>query len=65
MVDEYTRSDVDVRIYELGVGVLLVPYCLVRDLRTLAPFSFFANILTGVGKFGLCCCFACPLVPVV
>ncbi|KAK7462543.1 hypothetical protein BaRGS_00038399, partial [Batillaria attramentaria] len=41
--------DLDLRIYELIILVALIPYSLLRNLRALAPFSAFANLLTLIG----------------
>ncbi|KAL8581288.1 hypothetical protein ACOMHN_028314 [Nucella lapillus] len=49
VVDIYHDNKTNVRVYELCVAVLLMFYCLLKDLRTLAPFSIFANILTLAG----------------
>ncbi|XP_076447032.1 proton-coupled amino acid transporter 2-like [Babylonia areolata] len=49
VVDISYPGSVSVLVYEVAVTGLLMLYCLIKDLRTLAPFSFFANILTMAG----------------
>ncbi|XP_045206547.2 proton-coupled amino acid transporter 2-like [Mercenaria mercenaria] len=40
---------IDSRIYVVIISVLLVPYVIVKQLKTLAPFSAFANVLNCIG----------------
>ncbi|ESO89511.1 hypothetical protein LOTGIDRAFT_218879 [Lottia gigantea] len=51
IVNNYYKDDPDLRVYEIIVAALLVPYVFVRNFRALAPFSTFANLLTAVGLF--------------
>ncbi|PVD34912.1 hypothetical protein C0Q70_06193 [Pomacea canaliculata] len=49
IVQTMTSHDPNLRVYEVVVMVLLIPYTLLRNLRVLAPFSSFANLLTLTG----------------
>ncbi|KAK7097608.1 neutral amino acid uniporter 4-like [Littorina saxatilis] len=49
VIDQFVDHSPSLRVYEVAVTALLIPYCLIRDLRSLAPFSLFANALTVVG----------------
>nr|XP_012146268.1 PREDICTED: proton-coupled amino acid transporter 4 isoform X3 [Megachile rotundata]XP_012146269.1 PREDICTED: proton-coupled amino acid transporter 4 isoform X3 [Megachile rotundata] len=49
VVDYYTDTDRDVRLYMAALLPLLVAFSLVRNLKYLAPFSMIANILIATG----------------
>lgn len=49
VVDYYTESDKDLRIYMAALLPLLVLLSLVRNLKYLAPFSMVANVLIATG----------------
>lgn len=49
MLHSIWSDDPSLTIYIIAVGVLLIPYCLIRNLVHLAPFATFANILNTVG----------------
>lgn len=38
-------------MYQAFVTAFLIPFCWIKSLKVLAPFSMVANILTAVGKF--------------
>lgn len=42
-------GDPDIKIYIMAVALLLIPYCLIRNLVHLAPFAMFANVLNTIG----------------
>nr|XP_022326805.1 proton-coupled amino acid transporter 2-like [Crassostrea virginica] len=42
-------GDPDIKIYIVAVALLLIPYCLIRNLVHLAPFAMFANVLNTIG----------------
>ncbi|XP_041359402.1 proton-coupled amino acid transporter 4-like [Gigantopelta aegis] len=45
VVESFHPHDLNIRIYEVIVMFLLIPYTFLKDLRVLAPFSAFANLL--------------------
>lgn len=49
VVSTFHTHDIDLRVYEVIIVVALMPYSLLRNLRALAPFSSFANIITFIG----------------
>lgn len=51
VVDYYTETDYDVRVYMAALLPLLILINLIRNLKYLAPFSMLANVLiaTGIG----------------
>jgi proton-coupled amino acid transporter len=49
VVDEYQESDLDVRLYMVMLLLPLILINWVRNLKLLAPFSTFANLVTFVG----------------
>ncbi|CAG5133408.1 unnamed protein product [Candidula unifasciata] len=49
VVGYFVSVDLDVTVYEVCVMVVLVPFACIRNLRLLAPFSAFANVLTVAG----------------
>ncbi len=49
VVEAKASFSMSVRLYELCVFAILIPFVLLRNLRILAPFSALANILTIVG----------------
>ncbi|XP_071086834.1 neutral amino acid uniporter 4-like [Haliotis cracherodii] len=49
VIHHFHPEDPSIRVYEVIVMVLLVPYTFVKNLRALAPFSAFANLLTITG----------------
>ncbi|XP_050417748.1 neutral amino acid uniporter 4 [Patella vulgata] len=49
VVHTFHNDDPDVRIYEIIVAAVLIPFVFVKNLRSLAPFSAFANLLTVIG----------------
>lgn len=51
MINNFHADGPSLRVYEIIVTVALIPYVCIRDLKMLAPFSAFANILTITGKF--------------
>jgi proton-coupled amino acid transporter len=49
VVDEYQESELDVRLYMVMLLLPLILINWVRNLKLLAPFSSFANLVTFVG----------------
>lgn len=49
VISTFNTKELDLRVYEVIVTFTLMPYCLIRNLRTLAPFSSFANLVTLIG----------------
>ncbi|CAG5133407.1 unnamed protein product, partial [Candidula unifasciata] len=49
VINHFHEDGPSLRIYEVIVTAALIPYVCVRDLKMLAPFSAFANILTITG----------------
>ncbi|KAL5012674.1 hypothetical protein ScPMuIL_011225 [Solemya velum] len=49
VVEVFHSIDMNIHVYMAVVTGLLIPFCFVRNLTTLAPFSMFANILNFVG----------------
>ncbi|KAL3880859.1 hypothetical protein ACJMK2_033065 [Sinanodonta woodiana] len=49
VIDYYSVSSPDVKIYMTVVAVLMLLYVQVTNLRALAPFSMFANVLNVIG----------------
>ena len=49
VVDFYTHSDIDLRLYMVMILLPLILLNLVRNLKWLAPFSMIANILMAAG----------------
>lgn len=49
VVDYYSESDRDVRLYMAVLLPLLIIFSLVRNLKYLAPFSMIANVLIATG----------------
>ena len=49
VVDEYQESELDVRLYMVMLLLPLILINWVRNLKLLAPFSSFANVVTFVG----------------
>lgn len=49
VVDYYTETDKDLRLYMAMLLPLLIIFSLVRNLKYLAPFSMVANILIATG----------------
>lgn len=42
-------DDPSLKVYIIAIGLLLIPYSLIRNLVHLAPFAMFANVLNAVG----------------
>ncbi|BFZ14999.1 hypothetical protein BsWGS_18038 [Bradybaena similaris] len=51
VINNFHADGPSMLVYEIIVTVALIPYVCVRDLKMLAPFSAFANILTITGLF--------------
>lgn len=49
VVDYYTDTDKDLRVYMAALLPLLIVFNLVRNLKYLAPFSMVANVLIATG----------------
>lgn len=49
VIEAFHPNGPDVKIYLLVSAALLTPYCFVKNLKHLAPFSMFANILVVIG----------------
>lgn len=49
VVDYYTETDKDLRVYMAALLPLLIVFNLVRNLKYLAPFSMVANVLIATG----------------
>ncbi|KAL3274753.1 hypothetical protein HHI36_019540 [Cryptolaemus montrouzieri] len=49
VMDFYTHTDYDVRIYMAALLPILIAVNLIRNLKYLSPFSMLANILIGTG----------------
>ncbi|KAI3381267.1 hypothetical protein SNEBB_003038 [Seison nebaliae] len=49
VIEIATEFEMNVRIYIIIITVLLVPYCMITNLKILAPFSLVANIIIVVG----------------
>lgn len=49
VVDYYSHTDRDVRLYMAALLPLLIVFSLVRNLKYLAPFSMVANALIATG----------------
>ncbi|BFZ14998.1 hypothetical protein BsWGS_18037 [Bradybaena similaris] len=49
VVGYFVSFDLNVRLYEFFVMLVLLPFVCIRNLRLLAPFSAFANVLTLTG----------------
>lgn len=49
VVDYYTETDKDLRVYMAALLPLLIIFSLVRNLKFLAPFSMVANVLIATG----------------
>ncbi len=49
VIKTFHPNDPDVRVYEVITMVVLIPYTFVKNLRALAPFSAFANLITITG----------------
>ncbi|XP_060064424.1 proton-coupled amino acid transporter 1-like [Ylistrum balloti] len=49
VIQSFHSDSPDVKIYLLVSAALLIPYCFVKNLKHLAPFSTFANLLVIVG----------------
>ncbi|OWF52908.1 proton-coupled amino acid transporter 2-like [Mizuhopecten yessoensis] len=49
VVNSFHSNGPDVKVYLLVSAALLIPYCFVKNLKHLAPFSTFANLLVIVG----------------
>lgn len=49
VIDSFHKNSVTITEYLVITTVVMIPYTFVRDLKKLAPFSTFANILNFVG----------------
>jgi len=49
VVDYYTDTDKDLRLYMAALLPLLIIFSLVRNLKYLIPFSMVANVFIAVG----------------
>ncbi|KAL5289754.1 hypothetical protein ACFFRR_009649 [Megaselia abdita] len=49
VVDYYSDSDLNIRIYIILLVIPLIFMCLIRNLKFLTPFSFIANLLMFTG----------------
>ena len=49
VVDFYTHSDIDLRLYMVMLLIPLILLNLIRNLKWLAPFSMIANMLMAAG----------------
>lgn len=49
VIDYYTETDKDLRLYMAMLLPLLIIFSLVRNLKYLAPFSMVANMLIATG----------------
>ncbi|KAK9892001.1 hypothetical protein WA026_017482 [Henosepilachna vigintioctopunctata] len=62
VVDFYTDTDYDNRLYMAGLLPLLIAVNLIRNLKYLAPFSMLANLLIGTGM-GITFYYLCQDIP--
>ncbi|KAK6172526.1 hypothetical protein SNE40_016162 [Patella caerulea] len=51
VINHFYPDDPSIRVYEVVVAAILVPYCFVKELRNLSVFSAFANLVTATGLF--------------
>lgn len=54
-VEAYVSNGPNLWVYELCITALILPYCMIRDLASLSPFCFFANVITLVGMVLIFC----------